>query len=139
MALIPYRSFSPFRDFFDDDLSTSRLTQGTNLAMDVYEEDDSVVAKMNLPGIDPDDVNVNLDKSRLTVSGEYSSEKKEGDDKQYSYRERRFGSFSRSVRLPSAIDDGAASADYKDGVLTITMPKVEEAETTGKEIEINRS
>lgn len=139
MPLIPYQNISPFRDFFDDDLSPERLTGGADLAMDVYEEDGNVIAKMNLPGIDPDDVNVNLDKNRLTVSGEYSSEKKEGDNKQYSYRERRFGSFTRSVRLPSQVDDENTAGDYKDGVLTITMPKLEEVDTTGKKIEINRS
>lgn len=139
MALIPYRNISPFREFFGDDFSPERLTGGTDLAMDVYEEEGNVVAKMNLPGIDPDDVSVNLDKNRLTISGEYSSEKEKGDDKRYSYRERRYGSFSRSVRLPSQVDDEAAEANYEDGVLTISIPKIEEAEATGREITINRS
>lgn len=139
MALIPYRNNNPFSSFFGDDFSPEKLMQGTDLAMDVYEEEGDVVAKMNLPGIDPDDVNVNLDKGRLTISGEYSSETETGDDKQYSYRERRYGSFSRSVRLPSQVDDEAAEANYEDGVLTVSMPKLEEAQTTGRRIDINRS
>lgn len=139
MALIPSRNLSPFREFFDNDFSPERLTGGTDLAMDVYEEEGNVIAKMNLPGIDPDDVSVNLDKNRLTISGEYSSEKEKGDDKRYSYRERRYGSFSRSVRLSSQVDDEAAEANYEDGVLTVSIPKIEEAETTGREITINRS
>lgn len=139
MALIPYQNLSPFREFFGDDLVPDRMTGGTDLAMDVYEKDGDIIAKLNLPGIDPDDVDINLDKNRLTVSGEYSSEKKEGDDKQYSYRERRFGSFSRSVRLPAQVDDESTEANYEDGVLTISMPKVEADEVTGRKIDIKRS
>lgn len=139
MALIPYQNLSPFREFFGDDLVGERMTGGTDLAMDVFEKDGDIIAKLNLPGIDPDDVDINLDKNRLTVSGEYSSEKKEGDDKQYSYRERRFGSFSRSIRLPAQIDDEATEANYEDGVLTISMPKVEVEGKTGRKIDIKRS
>lgn len=140
MALIPHRSFSPFRDFFDDDFlaPTGRTLRGTDLAIDVYEEDENVVAEMNLPGIDPDNVEVNLNKGRLAVSGQYEEEE-EKEEKNYTYRERRAGTFSRTVRLPSTVDEESTKAQYTDGVLKITMPKQEKAEKTGTNIKIDRS
>lgn len=137
MALIPYKPFSPLREFFEDDFPSRELVGGTDLAMDIYEEGDDVVAKMNLPGIDPDDVDINLDKDRLTISGEYSEEK-EDSGKQYSFRQRRYGSFSRSVRLPKLVNEDATEASYKDGVLTVTMPKIDK-EKTARQIKIDRS
>lgn len=137
MALIPYKPFSPLREFFEDDLFPAQMSGGIDLAMDVYEEGDEVIAKMNLPGIDPDDVDINLDKDRLTISGEYSEEK-EDSSKQYSFRQRRYGSFSRSVRLPKPVDEEKTEANYKDGVLTVTMPKTDK-EKTARQIKIDRS
>jgi HSP20 family protein len=102
-------------------------------SMDVYETDDRFVAKLELPGIDPSDVEVSVEDSMLTVSGErgFSQEVDEGH---YHRIERRYGSFTRSIGLPQSADADKVEASFDKGVLTIEVPKVEKAKP--KKIEI---
>lgn len=95
-------------------------------SMDVYETEDKIVAKLELPGIEPGDVEVSVEDSTLTVSGsrEFSSEVKEED---YHRLERRYGSFTRAITLPQTADTGKVEAGFDKGVLTIEVPKVERA------------
>ena len=120
----------------------SALTQGTSFfegwtpALDIYEDKDKYVAKGELPGMKKEDIDVSLDGNTLTISGERKreEEKKEGD----TYRsERYFGRFQRTVTLPAAVDANKIQALYKDGVLTVTVPKTEEAKP--KQIEVKTS
>jgi HSP20 family protein len=94
--------------------------------MDVYETEDKVVAKLELPGIDPGDVDVTVEDSMLTVTGkrELTSEVNEED---YHRLERRYGAFSRSIALPQTVDTAKVDASFDKGVLTIGVPKVEKA------------
>jgi HSP20 family protein len=101
--------------------------------MDVYETEDDIVATVELPGIDPKDVEVAVEDSTLTISGtrELSSEVAEENF----YRiERRYGSFSRAITLPQTADTGKVEAAFDKGVLTVEVPKVEKAKP--KRIEI---
>jgi HSP20 family protein len=94
--------------------------------VDIFESDDALVVKAELPGIDPKDVELNVENNVLTISGE---RKLEFEDKKENYHrvERAYGSFSRSFSLPRLIDETQIAADYKDGVLTVRVPKHEKA------------
>jgi HSP20 family protein len=96
------------------------------LALDVAETGDAFVVKASLPGMNPDDLDVTYNNNVLTIHGEVKEEH-ESDERRYHLRERRYGSFSRSISLPSTINADAIDASYQDGVLTLTLPKVEEA------------
>lgn len=95
-------------------------------SMDVYETPDKIVAKLELPGIEPGAVEVSVEDSTLTVTGarEFSSEVKE---EEYHRVERRYGSFTRSITLPQTVDTDKVEASFDKGVLTIEVPKVERA------------
>lgn len=95
-------------------------------AVDVYEKDNNVVVEAPLPGINPDKVQVAVENDVLSIEG--SVEKStEVDEKNYYRKEVRSGSFHRAVALPSSVDGDKAVADYKNGVLTVTIPKAAQA------------
>jgi HSP20 family protein len=95
-------------------------------AMDVVEDDNTLTVRLDLPGMSPEDVNVEVENNTLTVSGEMGDTmEKEGE--RYHYRERSYGSFQRSIRLPNTIDTEDIDANFENGVLNITMPKRHEA------------
>lgn len=96
---------------------------GLDLAIDLYEEKGNVVAKMNLPGVRADELEVSVEDDTLTVTGT-REEEKETDKKDYYSKEIRRGSFSRSVSLPSQVDAEKTEAEYKDGVLMVSMPVI---------------
>ena len=97
--------------------------------LDVTETKDSVTVKAELPGVDQKDIAVSLQEGVLTIKGEKESEKEE-KDKQYHRVERSHGAFYRAVRLPAAVEAGKVTASFKDGVITITLPKAPEATGT---------
>ncbi len=94
--------------------------------LDVEETDKEIVVRAEIPGVKPEELDLAIDGNSLVISGEKkeSSEKKE---KGYFYQERRFGSFRREVPLPSAVDADNVEAEYKDGVLHVTLHKAQEA------------
>lgn len=98
----------PFEDFFP--------------AMDVYETEKVVVVETALPGINPDEVKVSVEKGVLTVTGE-SKKEHEVDDKNYYRKEMRSGSFFRQVALPTAVLEDKVDAVFEDGMLKVTCPK----------------
>jgi HSP20 family protein len=102
-------------------------------AMDVFETEGSIVAKLELPGIEPGDVEVSVEDSTLTVSGarEFSSE---ANEESYHRVERRYGQFVRAITLPQTADTEKVEAHFDKGVLTIEVPKVERAKP--KKIEV---
>jgi HSP20 family protein len=95
-----------------------------NPAVDLYEKDDQYVIKAELPGVDKDDIKVDLKDHLLTLSGErtYDSEVKEEN---YYRRERSYGKFRRSFSLPTDVDSDKITAEFKDGVLRVEVPKPE--------------
>lgn len=112
------------------------LLSGWSPALDVYQDKDSVYVKAELPGLKKEEIEISLQNGVLAISGErkHNEEKKEGE----TFRsERYFGRFHRSVTLPTPVNSGAVSASYKDGVLTVTLPKAEEAKP--KQIEVSVS
>jgi len=98
---------------------------GSNLAspaVDMYQTDDEVIVKAALPGIKPEEVQINVTGDILTIKGEVKHED-EKKDKSWHIREHRWSSFERSIMLPSGVISDKAKADFDNGILTITLPK----------------
>ena len=95
-------------------------------AVDIYEQDGNLVLKAELPGIDPKDVDVRVENNVLTLRGERKFESEVKREK-YHRVERAYGSFSRSFTLPSVVDTDKIKAEFKDGLLRVTLPTREEA------------
>ena len=114
----------------------SRLLSVWNPAIDLYEDKDNVFVKAELPGLKKEDIDVSLHDGALSITGERKTEEKvEGTE---TYRTERFvGRFHRTVTLPSEVKAAEVKAEYKDGILTITLPKAEEAKP--KQIEVKVS
>lgn len=123
MNIIQWKPLGEFDRVFDDRFSMGFPKIGLDLAIDLYEEKGNVVAKMNLPGIHASELEVSVEDDMLTVIGS-REEEQETDKKDYYSKEIRRGSFSRSVSLPSQVDAEKTTAEYKDGVLVVSMPIV---------------
>jgi HSP20 family protein len=93
--------------------------------VDMYQTENDVVVKAALPGVKADGVDIPITGDTLTIKGEQKDEK-EVNEENYFYRERRSGSFQRTVTLPGGLDTSKAAADFEDGVLTLTIPRSEE-------------
>jgi len=105
---------------------SSNLLSGWTPALDVFEGKDSFTVKAELPGMKKEDIEVTLHDGSLSISGERKVETKHEDAEVYR-AERFFGRFQRTVTLPAPVAGDKIKAHYKDGVLTITLPKTEEA------------
>lgn len=130
----PFREVMSLRDeidrVFDEAFSTEPVTRwrrgtGWGLALDVTEDEDGFVVKASVPGVNPDDLEITLTDNVLTIKGE-RKEEKEVDEERYHLRERRYGSFSRSITLPVKVDEAGIDATCDNGVLTLSIPKAEE-------------
>ena len=124
-----------FDDLWRGDVEWPELfRRGWAPALDVEETDDAVIVKAEVPGIEAKDIDVALTGGILTIKGEKHEEKEE-KTKQVHRVERSYGSFSRSVDVPEAVDAEKITANCKDGVLTVTLPKKPEAK--GRQIKID--
>ena len=116
-----------FEDSFVSPLGWRTLGGGDTITppVDVHETSDEIVVTAALPGIKADDVEITMTGQNLTLRGEFKADDEISRD-QYLYRERRFGSFSRTVQLPVRVQGDRADATFTDGVLTLRIPKAEE-------------
>jgi HSP20 family protein len=116
-----------FEDSFVSPLSWRSLAGGDTItpALDVHETDNEIVVTAALPGIKPDDVEMTITGQTLNLRGEFKADEEVKRD-QYLYRERRFGSFTRSLQLPMRVQGEQAEATFTDGILKLTIPKAEE-------------
>ena len=105
-------------------LRTNEVVGSWNLALDVAEKGDVFTVKASLPGISPDELNVTLEDNVLTIQG-MTQEDETIEENSYHIRERRYGSFSRSVRFPVPVEGDKVEAEYENGVLTLSIPKAE--------------
>lgn len=129
----PFREMLSLRSTMDRLVDNFMINEPTiwqrptewNVVMDVSEDQDQFVVKASLPGINPDDLNITFTDDTLTINGEVKSEE-EKEDTCYHLRERRYGTFSRSIRLPRGVKSDSIKANYEAGVLTLQLPKVEE-------------
>jgi HSP20 family protein len=112
---------------FDNVSTDHELAQPSlwGLAVDVVENKDDFIVKASVPGINPDDLDISYVDDTLTIKGEIKSDN-EVKENQYHLRERRYGSFTRSISLPTKIKGDAIEASYQNGVITLRLPKAEE-------------
>ncbi len=103
-------------------------------ALDVYQDKDQFIVKAELPGLKKEDIHVSLHEGVLTLSGERRQEK-ELNEKNSVRNERYFGRFERTVNLPAPVDATRVAASYEDGILTVTLPKAEQAKPRQIEIQ----
>lgn len=140
MQILKWEPFKEIDQFFGD-----RFLQpfsafpklGLDLAVDVYEEKNNVIAKVSLPGIKAEEVDISIEDDMLTISGR-REEEKEVDKKNYYSKEIRRGSFVRSVSLPRSVDAQKAEAKYESGELIVTMPAVAGAKEKAVKVRINK-
>jgi len=102
-------------------------------SMDIYDEANDIVIKAEVPGVGKDDIDISVDKNRLTISGEKKQESKV-KEKNFHRMERTYGSFSRSFRLPDGVNADKAKAAFKDGILEIRIPRSGKAKARKIEI-----
>jgi HSP20 family protein len=114
----------------------SQLLSGWTPALDVYEDKDSIIVKAEVPGMKREDIDVSLHDGSLSISGERRSQQTQEEAEVYR-AERFFGRFQRTVTLPTPVAGDKVKAQYKDGILTVTLPKTEEAKP--KHIDVNVS
>jgi HSP20 family protein len=128
------RAFSGgFPRFFNDE----GLVNGNwNPAVDVYEDQNQIVLEADLPGLKPGEFELSIENNMLTLKGERRFEKK-GEEGNYHRVERSYGSFTRSFTLPSTVDVNHVGADFKDGVLRVTLPRREETKPRQIQVKIN--
>jgi HSP20 family protein len=115
---------------------TSQLLSGWTPALDMFEDKDQVVVRVEIPGMKKEDIEVSMHEDNLSIAGERKYEEKKEETEVYR-AERFFGRFQRTVSLPALVQSDKIKAQYKDGILTITLPKAEEAKP--KHIDVNVS
>ncbi len=115
---------------------TSSLLSGWSPPVDLYEDKDHVFVTAELPGMKKEDIEVSFHNGTLSVSGERKSEKTHEDAEVYR-SERYFGRFQRTLALPTPVAADKVKAEYKDGILTITLPKTEEAKPRQIDVHVN--
>lgn len=126
----PMRDMMTLREamnqLFDDAFTRPLSAGGISAvpAIDLYQTNDEVVVKATLPGLKPDDVQISVTTDLLTLRGEFKQEN-EQKEATYHVRERSYGSFERSMVLPTLVQTDKAKADFENGILTITLPKAE--------------
>lgn len=134
-ALVPFGSLRKEMDrlmeqrFGDWELPDLPAMGDWSPSLDVSETKDAFAVKMEIPGMEPGDVHVALDNNLLTIKGEKKQEK-ESKEEHYYRAERSYGAFARTVRVPSAVDGTKVTAGFKNGVLTVTLPKAPGAKGT---------
>lgn len=140
MNLAPW---NPFRDmdnigremsnFFD---YTPKMLGGfSSPRVDVYQTEKEVIVKAEIPGVSKEDLNLYIDESSVRLTGQTKRENELKDENAYRM-ERYYGSFSRTIPLPVEVKSDKAKAEYKDGVLSVTVPKVEPSKSKGRRIDI---
>lgn len=132
----PFRELASFFGTFSDvnGAAGEQLAFGTfTPPVDVYEDEQNLVLKLEVPGVNEEDLKVSLEDNTLTITGERKFEKEEKEEN-FQRIERRYGAFTRSFRLPSTVDTEKVEAGYEKGILKITLAK--RAEAKPKQIKI---
>ncbi len=130
MAIVKWEPFDDFdRWFFNDMVPQVRSKVGWDLAADMYEQDSAIVVEMHVPGIQADKVHIAVKDGYLHIAGS-REEEKETNGKHYFAKEIKRGGFERVIRVPGDVDKKHVKAEYKGGILKITMPKSSAEEGT---------
>ncbi|HEY1339984.1 MAG TPA: Hsp20/alpha crystallin family protein [Bryobacteraceae bacterium] len=132
----PLANLRLFEDAFTRMLSEPRANRPWSPACDIYETENELVLKADLPDVDQKNIDVRVENQTLTISGERKFEREE-ESKGFHRIERSYGSFTRSFSVPNTFDTDKIAAGYKNGVLTVTLPKKEAAKPRQIKIEVN--
>ena len=108
-----------------------------SIPTDMIETKDSVIVKMSAPGTRPEDIDISVVGDTLTIKGETKSEE-QSEEGSYIRKERRFGAFQRTLSLPASVASDRARAEFENGVLTLTLPKAEEAKPKSIKVTMKR-
>jgi HSP20 family protein len=109
------------------------------IPLDVIENDNEFIVKANIVGIDPDNIEITYTNNNLTIKGQVEEVHEEGEEEgRYHLRERRFGSFSRTISMPGTVDVNGIKAESKNGVLVLHLPKKEEVKPRRIEVKVNQ-
>jgi HSP20 family protein len=150
MAIVRFEPFSNlmtaqrefdrfFKEAFNPHYGEGELSTRTWAPpVDIYETENDIVLKAELPGVDPKDVEVKVEDNTLYMKGERRFEK-EVKNESYHRVERSYGSFARSFSLPNSISTDKVKAEFKDGLLTLTLPKREEAKPRTVKIDVSKN
>lgn len=129
--------WNAFDRMFDDSyMMPTEQARTWGLALDVAENDNAYLIKASVPGVNPEDIDVTIEKNVLTISGESLADDTINSE-EYRLRERRFGTFSRSIRLPAEVNADAIEANYEAGVLSLMIPKTEEVRPKKISVKVN--
>jgi HSP20 family protein len=147
VTIMAIQKWAPFRDlrremddlfekFFSEERLPAKRWADVAPALDLKVTDNEVIVTAELPGVEPKDMNISLEGDTLTIKGEKKQEKEEKNENMVRV-ERSYGTFQRSISLPCKVDENKIAADFKNGVLRVTLPKTEAARK--KSIKINVS
>jgi HSP20 family protein len=133
----PLANIRLFEDAFSRFLSEPQSNRPWSPAVDIYETENELVLKADLPDVDQNNIDVRVENQTLTIAGERKFEKKE-DSKGYHRIERSYGSFVRSFAVPSSFDVEHIAASFKNGVLSVSLPKKEAAKPRQIKVEVTQ-
>jgi len=122
-------------DFWMAPFGEGRFGENFIPSVDVKEEDDQVIVAAELPGLDQRDIDVEVTQDSVRIAGEKRKEQKK-EEKGYYHRETSYGAFERIIDLPAAVDEDKAEAEFSKGILTIKLPKSEQARSKRKKVEV---
>jgi len=143
-------TFSPFQELHRFADMMDRMWEGQSVAgfgssfsipIDVWEENNNILVKAAVPGIDPNQVEINIENSILTISGEFKDDHEtQAENRKMYHREMRYGYFSRSIALPEDVDEEKPDAEYRNGFIMIRIPrKKQQPHTAAKKIPIRNA
>src|SRR6476661_9289710 len=131
----PFRELASFFENFTEPTGKDQLTAGSFVPpVDVYEDEHNLVLKLEVPGVEENDLNVSVENSTLTIQGERKFEKEEKEEN-FHRIERRYGSFIRTFKLPNTVDADKVGASYEKGILKITLAKRARSEEHTSELQ----
>jgi HSP20 family protein len=140
----PFREMRRVHDMLDQMMENAFMgsmptasSEGGIVPLDVYQTDENVIVKATMPGVKPDDIEVSISDNTLNVRGTIEEEHEE-EGQRYHIRERRVGSFSRTISLPSKVDAEKATAEFENGELTLKLPKVEEEKPKAISVKVKK-
>ncbi len=133
-GFVRYGRLASLQDEFDRLFETSLSTWSP--VLDVHEDKDKFTVNLELPGLKREDISVHLEDGELVIAGERKSASV-SDDTEIHRQERFYGKFTRSISLPATVKADAVKASYKDGILSVTLPKAEEAKPKQIDVSVN--
>ena len=129
-----------FDRFYDESDPAFNNQFGLRVPLDVIENDNEFIVKADIAGLDPENINITYTNNTLTIKGEVSDEREKTEEEgRYHLRERRYGTFSRTISMPGSVDVAHIEAETKNGVLELRLPKKEEIKPKRIAVKVNSS